>query len=88
MAEPRDCALGRAQGPGLQAFHEDADNVAIVRGEDELIVGDVNQGTPLAGFDVFEVVEQVDGLADAAGAAEEDMADGFAGGQGDGDVGG
>ena len=62
----------------LQAFHEDADDVALVRGEYELIVWDFDQGTPLARFDVFEVMEQVDGLADAAGAAEEDMADGFA----------
>lgn len=48
------------------------------------MIGDVDQRAPLAGFDVFEIVEQVDGLADAAGAAEQDMADGFASGQGDG----
>lgn len=68
----------------LQAFHEDADDVTLVGGKDELIIGDVDQRAPLAGFDVFKVMEQMDGLADAARAAEEDMANGFAGGQGDG----
>ncbi|ESA33509.1 hypothetical protein N836_01695 [Leptolyngbya sp. Heron Island J] len=48
------------------------------------MVGDVDERAPLAGLDVFEVVEQVDSLADAAGAAEQNMADGFASRQGNG----
>ncbi|ESA36836.1 hypothetical protein N836_06235 [Leptolyngbya sp. Heron Island J] len=43
------------------------------------MVRDFDQGTPVAGFDIAKVMEQVDGLADIAGMTEQDMADGAAG---------
>ncbi|MEL6385060.1 MAG: hypothetical protein AAFQ89_21870 [Cyanobacteria bacterium J06626_18] len=60
---------------------------ALVGGEDDLPVGELDEGAPPADFDVAEVVEQVAGLVDVGGGTEEDVADGAAVGEKQGEVG-
>ena len=49
---------------------EQAHLFALFGGKDDLSVGELDEGTPLADFDVAKTVEQVAGLVDGAGAAE------------------
>ena len=53
----------------LQTPHENANHLLGLGPQDELLVGHGDEGAPLAGFHIAQVVEQVDGLANAAGAA-------------------
>ena len=54
---------------------------ALVGGENDLLVGELYEGAPLADFDVAQVVEQVAGLVNVGGGAEEYVADGAAVGE-------
>ena len=44
---------------------------ALVGGENDLLVGELYEGVPLANFGVAQVVEQVAGLVNVGGGAEE-----------------
>jgi len=50
---------------------EQAHLFALFGGEDDLSVGELDEGAPLADFDVAQVVEQVAGLVNVSGGAEE-----------------
>ena len=86
LASPRDdrahhSIKEHSQGKPLRAFCQETNNVTRIGGQNQPVIGNLDQGAPMAGFHIAQIVQQVNGLPNAARAAQQNMANRITRGQ-------